>query len=131
MLDHFISKEVVMESHKQLVLPLLGIWGNLPYAPFRFLRQFGRRQTIYEEAYYGSYAYDIGDDRVHKAYEMFKERKGAKWMDKDTITLDRCNVVYDEKYKKWLKDDIQSISTPTPRSFRSITDKDAKVVVEL
>ncbi|TMW92343.1 hypothetical protein EJD97_013179 [Solanum chilense] len=92
---------------------------------------FGRRQTLHEEAYYDTYIYDIGDDRVHEASEMFREWKGAKRMDKDTIAPDRFNAGYDEGYEKWLKDDIQSISTLTPRSFRSLTNNEAKAVVEL
>ena len=61
MLDRFISKEVVVESRRQIVLPLPGIQGILPYAPFRVLRQFGRRQTVPKKAYFGSYVYDIGE----------------------------------------------------------------------
>ena len=34
MLDHFISKKVFVESHRQVVLPLPGIRGIFPYAPF-------------------------------------------------------------------------------------------------
>ena len=73
MLDRFVSKEVVMESHKQIVLPLQGIWGISPYAPFRFLRQFKRTQIVPKEEYYGAYVYDIRDERVHNASEKFKE----------------------------------------------------------
>ena len=34
MLYRFISKEVIVESRRQIVLPLLGIQGIRPYAPF-------------------------------------------------------------------------------------------------
>ena len=37
MLDHFISKEVVIESRRCVVLPLPGIRGICPYTPFRVL----------------------------------------------------------------------------------------------
>ena len=77
MLDRFISKEAVVESLRQILLPLSGIQRILPYAPFRVLRQFGRRQTVPKEAYYGAYVYDIGDDRVHDTSEMFREWKSA------------------------------------------------------
>ena len=113
-----------MEIHR-------GIRGILPYAPFRVLRQFGRRQTVPKEAYYGAYVYDIRDDRVHDTSEMFREWKSAKRMDKTTISPDWSKAGYDEGYKKWLKKDIQSMSSPTPRSFCSITDKEAKAVAEL
>ena len=59
MLDHFLSKEVVVESRRYVMLPLPGIQGNLSYAPFKVLRQFGRKQTVHREAYYGAYVYDI------------------------------------------------------------------------
>ncbi|XP_027768042.1 uncharacterized protein LOC114074357 [Solanum pennellii] len=131
MLDCFISKELVMESRRYVVLPLPGIQGILPYAPFRVLRQFGRKQTVPREAYYGAYVYDIGDDRVHDASEMFRELKNAKRMNKDTIAPDRFNAGYDEGYKEWLKKDIQNISFQTPRNFRSVTDREAKAVAEL
>ena len=52
-------------------------------------------------------------------------------MDKDTIAPDRFNARYDEGYKKWLKKNIQSISSPTPYNFRSVTGKEAKAVGEL
>ena len=100
MLDHFISKEVIVESRRQVVLPLPGIRGIHPYAPFRDLRQFGRRQIVPKEAYYGAYAYDIGDDRVHDAYEMFREWKRAKRMDKEIFVPDRFNDIYDKSYKE-------------------------------
>ena len=131
MLDHFISNEVIVESRRQVMLPLPGIRGIHPYAPFRVLRQFGRRQIVPKEAYYGAYVYDIGDDRVHNATLMFKEWKSAKRMDKDTIALDRFNVGYDKGYKEWLKKDIQNVTFQTPRSFRSVTDREAKVVADL
>ena len=73
MLDRFISKEVVVESRRCVVLPLPGIREILPYASFRVLRQFGRKQTVPREAYYGAYVYDIGDDRVDDASEMVRE----------------------------------------------------------
>ena len=88
MLDRFISKEVVVESRRKIMLSLPGIQGIRPYAPFRVLRQFGRRQTIPKETYYGAYIYDIGDDRVHDASKMFREWKSTKCMDKDTIAPD-------------------------------------------
>ena len=96
MLDHFISKEVVMESRRCVVLPLPGIQGIRPYASFRVLRQFGRKQTVPREAHNGAYVYDIGDDRVHDASEMFREWKNAKRMDKDSISPDRLIAGYDE-----------------------------------
>ena len=123
MLDRFISKEVVVESRRCVVLPLPGIRGIHPYVPFRVLRQFRRKQTVPREAYYDAYVYGIGHDRVHDASEMFRECKNAKHMDKDTITPDRFNAGYDEGYKEWLKKDIQNISFKTPRSFRSVTDR--------
>lgn len=52
-------------------------------------------------------------------------------MDKTTISPDRFNDGYDEGYRKWLIKDIQSIFSATPRNFRSVTDKKAKVVTEL
>ena len=75
--------------------------------------------------------YDIEDDRVHDASEMLREWKRSRWMDKDTISLNQFNTRYDETYKAWLKDNIQSISSPIPHSFRSIEDKEAKAVIEL
>ena len=131
MLDRFISKEVVVEGRRCVVLPLPGIRGIRPYAPFRVLRQFGRRQTVPREAYYGAYVYDIGDDRVDDATEMFREWKNAKCMGKDSIAPDRFNAGCDEGYKAWLKKDIQNISFQIPRSFRSATDREAKAVAEL
>ena len=62
---------------------------------------------------------------------MFREYKSAKRMDKETITLDRFNARYDKGYKEWLKKNIQNVSSQTLRSFRSVTDKEAKVVAEL
>ena len=91
MLDRFISKEVVVESCRHVVLPLLGIRGIRPYPPFRVLRQFERKQTVTREAYYGTYVYDIEDDRVHDASKMSREWKHAKRMGKDTIAPDRFN----------------------------------------
>ena len=35
MFDRFISKEVILESRRQIVIPLPGIRGILPYATFR------------------------------------------------------------------------------------------------
>ena len=113
------------------MLPLPGIQGIFPYAPFRVLQQFGKRKTVPKEAYYGAYVYDIGDDRVHDASEMFREWKSDKRMGKDTIALDRFNTGYDEGYKAWLKRDIQNISFQIPRSFRSVTDKEAKAQAQL
>ena len=52
-------------------------------------------------------------------------------MDKDTIAPDWSNVGYDKGYKEWLKKDIQSIFSPTPRNFRSVTDRETKAVAEL
>ena len=72
MLDRFISKEVVVESRRKIMLSLPGIQGIRPYAPFRVLRQFGRRQIVPKELYYCAYVYDIRDDRVHEASEMFR-----------------------------------------------------------
>ena len=43
MLDHFISNEVIVESRRQVMLPLPGIRGIHPYALFRVLRQLERR----------------------------------------------------------------------------------------
>ena len=83
------------------------------------------------EAYHDAYVYDIRDDRVHDASEMVKEWKNAKRMGKDTIAPDRFNAGYDEGYKEWLKKDIHNISFQIPRSFRSVTDKEAKAVAEL
>ncbi|XP_015086165.1 uncharacterized protein LOC107029295 [Solanum pennellii] len=131
MLDRFISKEVIVESRRQVVLPLPGIRGIRPYAPFRVLRQFGKRQTVPKEAYYGTYVYDIGDDRVHDASEMFREWKSAKRMDKDTIAPDRFNAGNVKGYKEWLKKDIQNVFFQTPRSFRSVTGREAKAVSEI
>ena len=116
MLKHFISKEVVVESRRQIVLPLQGIWGILPYEPFRVLRQFGRRQIVPKELYYCAYVYDIRDDKVHDASKMFKEWKISKRMDKDAITSDRFVVRYDKGYKEWMKKDIQNVSSQTQRN---------------
>ena len=100
MFDRFISKEVILESRRQIVIPLPGIRGILPYATFRVSWQFKRRQTVSKEAYYDTYVYDTGDDRVHDASEMFREWKGAKRMDKDIIAPDQLNVGYDKGYKE-------------------------------
>ena len=51
------------------------------------------------EEYYGTYVYDIGDDRVVDASEMLREWKNAKRMGKDTIATDRFNAGYDKGYK--------------------------------
>ena len=83
------------------------------------------------EAYYGAYVYDIGDDRVDDATEMLREWKNAKRMGKDSIAPDRFNAGCDEGYKAWLKRDIQNISFQIPRSFRSVTDREAKAEAEL
>ena len=50
-LDRFISKEVIVERCRQIVLPQPDIWGIHPYAPFRVLQQFRRRKTVPKEAY--------------------------------------------------------------------------------
>ena len=113
------------------MLPLPSIWEISPHSPFRVLRQFGRRQTVPKESYYGAYVYHIGDDRVHDASQMFREWKSTKHMDKDTIDPDRFNAGYEKGYKEWLKKDIQNVSSQTPGSFCSITDREAKVVAEL
>ena len=105
--------------------------GNSPLCTFGLLQQFGRRQTIPREAYYGTYVYYIGDDRVHDVSEMFREWKSAKRMDKDTIAPDRFNVGCDKGYKEWLKKDRQNVSSQTPRSFCSVTDRKAKVLADL
>ena len=131
MLDRFISKELVVDSRRQIVLPLRSIHGIRPYAPCRVLQRFGRRQNVPKEAYYGAYVYDIGDDKVHDASEMFREWKSAKHMDKDTISPDRFNSWYDRGYKEWLKKDIQNVSSQTPCNFRSVMEKEAKVMAEL
>lgn len=68
---------------------------------------------------------------MHDASEMFREWKNPKRMYKNTTAPDRFNVAYDEAYKEWLKKDIQNISFQTPRNFRSVTDREAKAVVEL
>ena len=78
------------------MLPLLGIRRIRPYASFRVLRQFGRKQTVPREEYYGACVYDIRDDRVDDALEMLREWKNAKRMGKDTIAPDRFNAGYDE-----------------------------------
>ena len=62
---------------------------------------------------------------------MLREWKNAKRMGKDTIAPDRFNAGYDECFKAWLKRDIQNISFQIPRSFRSVTDKEAKAEAEL
>ena len=48
-LDLFISKEVVMEGRRCVVLPLPDNRGIFPYAPFLVLRQFGKKQTMPRE----------------------------------------------------------------------------------
>ena len=77
MLDRFISKDVVVRYYRQLVLPLLGIRGIRPYAPFHVRRQFGRRQTMPPDAYQRIYVFDIGDDKVDYTFEMLREWKRA------------------------------------------------------
>ena len=120
-----------MESRRYVVIPLPGIRRIHPYALFWVLRQFGRKQTMPREAYYGTYVYDIEDDRVHDASKMSREWKHAKRMGKDTIAPDWFNAGYDEGYKEWVKKDIQNISFQTLHSFRSETDREAKTVAEL
>ena len=39
-------------------------------------------QTTPQEAYYGTYVYDIGDDILHDALKMLREWKGTKRMDR-------------------------------------------------
>ncbi|KAK4734345.1 hypothetical protein R3W88_008606 [Solanum pinnatisectum] len=131
MFDRFISKDVIVRGHRQLVLPLPGIRGIRPYAPIRVLRQFGRTQTTPPNAYYHIYVFDIGDDRVHEASEMLREWKKAVRMDEKTIAVDRFNAGYDETYKAWLKDNIQGISFPVPNIYRSVEDKESKALIEL
>ena len=131
MIDHFMSKEVIVESRRQIVLPLPGIWGILPYAPFWVLRQFRIRQTVPKEAYYGAYVYDVRGDKVHDTYEMLREWKSAKRMDHNTISPNWFNAGYDKGYKEWLNKDIQNVSSQTPRIFRSIIDREAKAMAEI
>ncbi|KAK4706703.1 hypothetical protein R3W88_033742 [Solanum pinnatisectum] len=131
MFDRFISKDVIVRGHRQLVLPLPGIWGIRPYPPIRVLRQFGRIQTTPPNAYYRIYVFDIGDDRVHEASEILREWKKAVRIDEKTIAVDRFNVGYDQTYKAWLKDDIQGISFPVPNIYRSVEDKESKALIEL
>ncbi|KAK4710383.1 hypothetical protein R3W88_004896 [Solanum pinnatisectum] len=131
MFDRFISKDVIVRGHRQLVLPLLGIRGIRPYAPIRVLRQFGRVQTTPPNVYYRIYVFDIGDDRVHEASEMLREWKKVVRMDEKTIVVDRFNAGYDQTYKAWLKDDIQGISFPVPNIYRSVEDKESKALIEL
>ena len=57
--------------------------------------------------------------------------KISKGMDKYTIALNQFNSGYDEGYKKLLKEGIQSISSPTPRNFRSVIKKEVKAVAKL
>ena len=71
------------------------------------------------------------EDRVHDAFEMFREWKSDKRIDKYTIAPDRFNAGYDKGFKEWLKKDIQNVSFQTPRIFRSITDREAKAVAKL
>ncbi|KAK4738128.1 hypothetical protein R3W88_001825 [Solanum pinnatisectum] len=131
MFDHFISKDVIVRGHRQLVLSLPGIRGICPYAPIRVLRQFERIQTTPPNAYYRIYVFDIGDDRVHEASEMLRECKKAVRMDEKAITVDWFNAGYDETYKAWLKDNIQGISFPVPNIYRSVEDKESKALIEL
>ena len=63
--------------------------------------------------------------------EMLREWKRAKRMKKDTVAPDRFDAGYDEIYKAWLKNNIQSISSPVPNSCRSVEDKGSKAVIEL
>ncbi|KAK4723565.1 hypothetical protein R3W88_026344 [Solanum pinnatisectum] len=121
MFNRFISKDIIVRGHRQLVLPLPGIRGIRPYAPIRVLRQFERVQTTPLNAYYRIYVFDIEDDRVHEASEMLREWKKA----------DRFNTGYDKTYKAWLKDDIQGISFPVPNIYRSVEDKESKTLIEL
>ena len=44
-----------------------------------------RMQTTPSEAYYYTYVYDIGDDKVHNASEMQRACKGSKLKDKYNI----------------------------------------------
>ncbi|KAK4716200.1 hypothetical protein R3W88_014538 [Solanum pinnatisectum] len=118
MFDRFISKEVIVRGHRQLVLPLPGIRGIRPYAPIRVLRQFGRRQTTPPNAYY-------------RIYVIFERVEKAMRMDEKTIAVDRFNAGYDETYKAWLKDDIQGISFPVPNIYRDVEDKESKALIEL
>ncbi|TMX02567.1 hypothetical protein EJD97_021073, partial [Solanum chilense] len=62
---------------------------------------------------------------------MFREWKISKRMDKDTITTNRFDAGYEKGYKEWLKNDIQTVSSRTPRSFHSVTDREDKAVAEL
>ena len=68
---------------------------------------------------------------MHDASKMFREWKISKRMDKDAITSDRFVVRYDKGYKEWMKKDIQNVSSRTPRSFHSVTDRESKAVAEL
>ncbi|KAK4722243.1 hypothetical protein R3W88_012476 [Solanum pinnatisectum] len=131
MSDQFISKDVIVRGHRQLVLPLPGIRGIHPYAPIRVLRQFERIQTTPPNVYYRIYVFDIGDDRVHEASEMLREWKKTVRMDEKTIAVDRFNARYDQTYKAWLKDDIQGISFPVPNIYRNVRDKESKTLIEL
>ena len=78
---------------------------------------------MYPKSHTMALVYDIRDDRVHDASEMFREWKSSKCMDKDTITPYQFNAGYEKGYKEWMKKDIQNISFQTPRSFRSLTNK--------
>ena len=73
-------------------------------------------------------SYSIGDDRMHDTTEKFREWKISKRMDKDTIAPDKFHVGYDKGYKEWLKKDIQNVSSRIPHSFRSVMDREVKVV---
>ena len=68
---------------------------------------------------------------MHDASEIFREWKSDKRMDKYIITPDRFNVGYDKGYKKWLKKDIQSVSSQIPCGFCSVTDREDKVVAKI
>ena len=68
---------------------------------------------------------------MHDAFEMFREWKISKRMDKDTISLDQFNAGYEKGYKEWLKKDIQNISSQTPHNFCSVMDRKLKAVAEI
>lgn len=131
MLNRFISKEVVVESRINIVLPLPVIQRMLPYALFQVLWKFRRRQIVPKEAYYGGYAYEFGDDRVQDASETFREWKSAKRMDKNNIAPYRFNAGYHNGYKECLKKDIQSIFSLKPCNFCSVTDRKAEAMAQL
>ncbi|KAK4726792.1 hypothetical protein R3W88_031709 [Solanum pinnatisectum] len=120
MFDRFISKDITVQGHRQLVLSLPGIRGIRPTI-----------QITPPKAYYRIYVFDVGDDRVHEASEMLREWKKAVRMDEKTIVVDRFNAGYDQTYKAWLKDDIQGISFPVPNIYCSVEDKESKALIEL